>query len=393
METNLKDTFLSVANEIKEITKKAKAQITELQKPALKAAAQLFSDIGWNDWSEDELENPDQYARLQKSFTDKMELISIDHTTKSGQVRSSAVYDVSGKGCTCKDCSVRRLPCKHMYFLAFHLAYDTEVDQDLQLKLDEPTNGKKTDSAVSEFEVLGCCSLFRDCSKAGHCLHDDDYHKQCGYRKNLESGNAFYTEKASNFSQERYDYIEGFRNSLIEDEKCIFDAIMFYFESTKRGCQTCFCLSSPEIKDIISRCHAFEMLQPKELITRIFDSDLILCKKAAELHSKYSKLPAPELKPLPPLLPKTATKKEQEERQKAMKQINAENLKIWKHHFLYDFELQEILAKEFVYFKKTDYSFELGEFFIKNYDIIAKESAYFVFFDPAMPKVFRDKIV
>ena len=218
----------NVESEIKEITKKAKAQIAELQKPALKAAAQLFSEIGWNVWSEEELENPDQFARLQKSFTDKMELISIDHTTKSGQVRSSAVYDVTEKGCTCKDCSIRRLPCKHMYFLAFHLAYDTEVDQDLQLKLDETTNGNKTDTIVSELGVLGCCSLFRDCSKVGHCLHDDDYHKQCGYRKNLESGKVLYTEKANNFSQERYDYIEDFRNSLSEDEKNIFDEIMFY---------------------------------------------------------------------------------------------------------------------------------------------------------------------
>lgn len=394
MGMNLKDIFNDAENKINEINKRAKAEIAQLQEPIFKASVELFSAIGWNNWSEQDLKNDEQYARLQKTFTDKMELVSINYGEKSGQVRSSAVYDITGDGCTCRDCSIRKKPCKHMYFLAMHLMKGETALENLQLTLDDNNSKiKKADNFTPEFGQLGCCSLFRDCSRAGHCLQKDDYFKQCGYRKNLEKGKVFYTEKANGFSQERYDYIENFRNSLNEDEQSAFDEVVIYFEKTKHGCDNCFCLSSKSIEDIVTKCEVFESLPTKELVRRVFEAGLISNTRAAEFHNKYSKLPAPELKPTLPPLADNATKSEKESRVKENQKINAKNLKTWENHYLSDPSLQEALAKQFLYFQNNDYRFELGEFFVQNVDKITKRSENLVFFDATMPKNFRDKII
>ncbi len=394
MEMDFSKLFHDIEGEIKEVNKRAKARIAELQKPALMASVEMFKEIGWDNWSEQDLNSEDQYTRLQKSFTDKMELVSIDYATKSGQVRSSAVYDVTSEGCTCKDCSVRRKPCKHMYFLAKHLMNRETVSENLQLTLDDSnSNTKKEDNFTQNFGQLGCCSLFRDCSRVGHCLQKDDYFKQCGYRKNLEKGKVFYTEKADVFSQERYDYIETFRNSLDNDEQSAFDEIVIYFENAKRGCYNCFCLCSKVIEDIVTRCEAFEVLPTKELVRRVFEAGLISNTRAAEFHNKYSNLPAPELKPTLPQLAENAIKSEKESRVKENQRINAQNLKTWEKHYMSDLDLQRVLSKQFLYFQKNEYSFELGEFFVQNVDKINKRTENLVFFDAAMPKNFRDRIV
>ncbi|MBR2283687.1 MAG: hypothetical protein IJ874_04605 [Ruminococcus sp.] len=45
-------------------------------------------------------------------------------------------------------------------------------------------------------EKFGCCGKYRECSAAGKCLHENlFYSKACWYRKNLESGRIFYTDR------------------------------------------------------------------------------------------------------------------------------------------------------------------------------------------------------
>lgn len=40
---------------------------------------------------------------------------------------------------------------------------------------------------------FGCCSKYKECSKAGQCLHEDKFYaKGCYYRRNLEQGKVFY---------------------------------------------------------------------------------------------------------------------------------------------------------------------------------------------------------
>lgn len=49
---------------------------------------------------------------------------------------------------------------------------------------------------VNDFEPsdrFGCCHLYRECSQAKKCIHDNlFYARACWYRKNLESGRIFY---------------------------------------------------------------------------------------------------------------------------------------------------------------------------------------------------------
>ena len=40
---------------------------------------------------------------------------------------------------------------------------------------------------------FGCCSMYKECSKAKHCLHENQYYaKGCQYRNNLDQGKIFY---------------------------------------------------------------------------------------------------------------------------------------------------------------------------------------------------------
>ncbi len=393
MNRKIKDVIIETDNKIEEINNQAKAAVDEAKRSALESTVNLFSEIGWGNWSEPQLKNEEQFSRLKKSISDKMKLVNIDRIGKSGLVLGSAMYEVNGKGCTCTDFATRRMPCKHMYFLALNLAND-DSEQYVQLELQDVASEKsQTSELVLETGILGCCSKFRDCSIAGHCLQTDEYYKQCGYRKNLERGNIFYTEKSHNFSRERYDYIESFRNSLDEGKKSAFDEIVIYFEKTKRGTKTCFCLSSPMIKDIVSKCNVFNIIPVWELVKRVFDASLISNTRAAELHNKYSKLPIPNLLPPPPPLPQTATNTEKSERDKLVKRTNAENLKIWENHYCSDLELQKILLDKFLYFEVTEYSFELNEFFANNLGIIKMQSSELVYFDSKNPIVFREKLV
>ncbi len=404
MKRKIKDIIIDTDNKIEEINNQAKAAVDEAKRSALESTVDLFAEIGWNNWSAPQLESADQYFRLQKSFSDKMNIESIDYTSKSGQVRGSSVYDINEKGCTCKDFAIRGLPCKHMYFLAYHLANDKEQaptpqsteEQDAQIKLDDVSehvaHADLEGFFISELGVLGCCDLYRKCSEAGHCLAEDEQHTECRYRENLKQGRIFFSKCANDFSQQRYDYIKSFRESLNETEKKAFDEIVLYFRFTKRGCARCFCLLTPEIEKVVSKCELFRLLTPVDLVSRIFDANLISNTRAENFHSKYSKLPAPELKPTIPK-PKEETKEEERERKKQNQIINDENLQKWKKFYLSDHDLQNALAKYFLYFETTEYDTEFEEFFRDNYTHAPSEFTQLVFFDPDKPANFREKIV
>lgn len=145
MEKSLNDLFKKTEQEIKEINKRAKLEISELHKPVLDASEKLFSEIGWNKWSKEDHESDGQYSRLQKSYTDKMKLVSIDHTAKSGQVFGSSLYDIDLEGCSCSDYSYRNKPCKHMYFLARHLARGIKARSNGSVKLEDISKSMKSE--------------------------------------------------------------------------------------------------------------------------------------------------------------------------------------------------------------------------------------------------------
>jgi hypothetical protein len=48
-------------------------------------------------------------------------------------------------------------------------------------------------NSLFQFDPIGCCGKYNECSDAGICLHEDlIYSSCCMYRKNLESGKIFY---------------------------------------------------------------------------------------------------------------------------------------------------------------------------------------------------------
>ena len=56
-------------------------------------------------------------------YSQTMRIINFDPITGQALVHgeSGQDYDVNGMGCSCKDFRVRKLPCKHMYFVSFNI--------------------------------------------------------------------------------------------------------------------------------------------------------------------------------------------------------------------------------------------------------------------------------
>lgn len=416
MSINYHSLFAETEKQISDIAQKANAEIKAIEDDFMHKASSLFSDIGWNRWA-DTQPNSAQYSKIQKSLTGKMKLISINHQNKSGRVKGSTIYDVSEDGCSCMNFSIDRCPCKHMYFLAFHLADGTQIEQESnqQITFDSLNDNSLSekdmdniDEIVENYGQLGCCSLYRECSQKGHCLQTDEYYQQCGYRRNLESSKVFYTEKSYLFSQERYDYIVDFYNSLQGTEKAVFNELVTYFMKTKRACQSCLCVPTNELKTIIEKCKAFEFATPQEVTFRVFDAELMCNTRAERLHEKYSKRQKPELLPkIPnPKPSKDATAEEHkkyESNKKKNQEIDEKNLETWKKHFLEDNDLPKVLSKAVFYFSLcVDYQNELNEFFVKNYNsICVRYDDYFSKYDTitvfnksakGSPNIFRDII-
>lgn len=44
----------------------------------------------------------------------------------------------------------------------------------------------------SDDDMFGCCSSYMECSDRKRCIKDNDFSRNCYYRKNLEMGKIFY---------------------------------------------------------------------------------------------------------------------------------------------------------------------------------------------------------
>lgn len=87
--------------------------------------AKDFAKIpGWDKWTADKHLMVGQEERQKRAlYSQTMRIINFDPTTGQALVHgeSGQDYEVSGKGCSCKDFRVRKLPCKHMYFVSFNI--------------------------------------------------------------------------------------------------------------------------------------------------------------------------------------------------------------------------------------------------------------------------------
>ncbi len=69
--------------------------------------------------------------------------------------------------------------------------------------------------------MIGCCSLYKECSDALHCLRDinDPTYSGCYYRKNIESGIIFYGENSGKVIQKVDEVSKPPDNNASEDYK------------------------------------------------------------------------------------------------------------------------------------------------------------------------------
>ena len=84
-----------------------------------------FREIGWDYWDDRLHCNKEQLKRLERAVISK-NMTVLEYDKKLGVARvagdTNKTYQVSGRGCTCGDFEHRKLPCKHMYFLAIMLS-------------------------------------------------------------------------------------------------------------------------------------------------------------------------------------------------------------------------------------------------------------------------------
>ena len=104
-------------------------------------------------WKESVHNKPDQKKRQDSAKTQKMKLLTLDMKTKSGTVRSesgSSIYHVTTESCDCRDFKVRKLPCKHMYFLDAALEKEAQKSIGHQLANFAKSTGEEFKKSVNQ---------------------------------------------------------------------------------------------------------------------------------------------------------------------------------------------------------------------------------------------------
>lgn len=92
-------------------------------------------------------------------------------------------------------------------------------------------------SVQEAVDSFGCCGHYRECSNLRKCLFNDDTHKGCQYRINLENGHIFYGKNAEGFDKDRYARLENsFINLPFELQKNVLSIIRYAIESMTSSC-------------------------------------------------------------------------------------------------------------------------------------------------------------
>ena len=110
--------MVNYSNMISAYEKEIKTFASNKENEILYQVEKDMLQFGWNNWTHEQLISDGQYNRFVKAVSGKgMRLKSIDVVSSSGSVVGSSEYSVSKSDCTCSDFLMRRLPCKHIYFL------------------------------------------------------------------------------------------------------------------------------------------------------------------------------------------------------------------------------------------------------------------------------------
>lgn len=79
-----------------------------------------FEKAGWENWEPSDHYGDEQFKRIERSLKERFSLCWYNPTAGIAKISSSSgnYYLVGRLKCSCPDYKDRRLPCKHMYFLA-----------------------------------------------------------------------------------------------------------------------------------------------------------------------------------------------------------------------------------------------------------------------------------
>ena len=68
----------------------------------------------------------------------------------------------------------------------------TEVLKIVQNNINIIKNTYSVFMLESDDDMFGCCSSYMECSNQKRCIKDNDFSRNCYYRKNIEMGKIFY---------------------------------------------------------------------------------------------------------------------------------------------------------------------------------------------------------
>lgn len=282
--------------------------------------------MGFDKWDKELHYSSEQLKRIcsAKEIPNK-NIIDVNTENKTCIIQGNrGTYNVSLENCECFDFRTRKLPCKHMYWLANVFGeldnlvgidtaigeYSLQMERSEQISLfsEEQKEIKETlkqegitlDTLNKGDATFGCCDKYKQCSIEGKCLQSTEVGERCLYKYKLEKGEIFYSKKSPKFSQEKYDYIESWYKALSAEEREAFGEIVCTFMRLRR-CAAHVLVGSiadyPNVKnskcfktvyDCINKCDIFNIASPEILVKFILDNETLSFSSFDYFNAKYS---------------------------------------------------------------------------------------------------------
>lgn len=282
--------------------------------------------MGFDKWQKELHYNNEQLKRIcSAKKISEHNIIDVDTENKKCVIEGNhGTYKVSLEYCNCFDFNTRKLPCKHIYWLANALGeldnivgldtaineycLQTERNEQISLFTEEQKDIKEAlkkegitlDTLNKGDATFGCCVKYKQCSIEGKCLQSAEIGKRCLYKNKLDKGEIFYSKKSPKFSQEKYDYIESWYKALPAEEQEAFGEVVCTFMRLRR-CSTYILVGNiadyPGIENAksfhtvyncIDKCDIFNIASPEILVKFILDSETLSFSSFDYFNAKYS---------------------------------------------------------------------------------------------------------
>ena len=122
-------------------------------------------------------------------------------------------------------------------------------------------NDIPAENKTETIEQFGCCSQYRKCSEQKKCLFpNDESHKGCLYKANLEQGKVFYGKDAPGFNIEKYSMIKESYFSLSEaNQETALRLFLYAIQKLTVSCRL-FCTFEQDIYEFLTNANNLSSL-------------------------------------------------------------------------------------------------------------------------------------